>query len=107
MIAQRMKSNVGGSRKDTEIVMIEFQGEVAPKGVMLGLMSYIVRDYIPRPMRCFNCQKFGLWPQGAGNNVDVQAVEGITSMINVLRECNQGAETLERRIALCTGGVEY
>lgn len=48
-----------------------------------------------------------MWPPGAGNNVDVQAVEGIMSMINVLRECNQGTETLERHIALSTGGVEY
>ena len=52
--AQRMKSIVNGIRKDTETVMIEFQGEVVPKRVMLGLISYIMREYIPRRMRCFN-----------------------------------------------------
>lgn len=52
--AQRMKSNIDGTRKDTEIVMIEFQWGVLQKRLLLGLMSYIVSEYIPRPVRCFN-----------------------------------------------------
>lgn len=40
----------GWLRKDTEMVMIEFQGAV------VGLMSYIVRDNI---LRCFNGHKLG------------------------------------------------
>lgn len=55
----RMTKNVNGTKKDTETVMLEFQGELIPKRVMLGLMSYMVREYIPKPMRCFKCQKFG------------------------------------------------
>lgn len=43
----RMKSSVNGSRRDTDSVMIEFQGEVIPRKVMIGLMRYMVRDYIP------------------------------------------------------------
>lgn len=43
--AQRMKSNIDGTRKDTEMVMIEFQGEVVPKRVLLELMSYNVMLY--------------------------------------------------------------
>lgn len=57
--AHRLKSVVEGVRKDTETVVIEFQGEGIPKRVMLGVMSYIVREFIPGPVRCFNCQRFG------------------------------------------------
>lgn len=57
--AHRLKAVVEGVRKDTETVVIEFQGEGIPKRVMLGVMSYIVREFIPGPVRCFNCQRFG------------------------------------------------
>lgn len=40
-------------------LVIEFQGEEIPKRVMLGVMSYIIREYIPGLVRCFNCQRFG------------------------------------------------
>ena len=46
------------SEKDSEIV-IEFEGENVPKKVFLGFMSHLVRVYVPKPLRCFNCQRFG------------------------------------------------
>lgn len=57
--AQRLKAVADGIRKDTETVVIEFQEDEIPKRVMLGVMSYIVREYIPGPVRCFKCQRFG------------------------------------------------
>lgn len=40
-------------------VMLEFKGEVLPKLVMTGFMRYNVRAYIPPPLRCYKCQKYG------------------------------------------------
>lgn len=56
---QRIKSAAYGNRRDTETVVIEFQEDEIPKIAMMGEMSYIVREYIPGPVRCFNCQRFG------------------------------------------------
>jgi len=43
-----------GMRKDSELVILEFEEEVLPKNVTLGFMSYSVREYVPKPMRCYN-----------------------------------------------------
>ena len=56
---QRMKATREGVKKDSETVLIEFDGQAIPKRVFLGFMSYPVRMYVPKPLRCFNCQRFG------------------------------------------------
>lgn len=61
-------------------VLVEFVGEVIPDRVYLGCMCYYVRAYIPKPMRCFKCQKFG----------------------HIARFCKE-----KRRCARCTGDHEY
>lgn len=32
---------------------------MCPNKVFLGFLSYPVRVYVPKPLRCFNCQRFG------------------------------------------------
>ena len=54
-----MKTTKEGVRMDSETVLVEFEGECVPKKVFLGFMSYPVRVYVPKPLRCFNCQRFG------------------------------------------------
>lgn len=49
----------GIKKKETETILIEFEGKVLPKEVYFGFIRYRVREYIPKPTRCFNCQKFG------------------------------------------------
>lgn len=49
----------GSDRVECETVLVEFEGEVLPDRAYLGFMCYFVRAYIPRPLRCFKCQKFG------------------------------------------------
>ena len=57
--AQRIQITREGVRKDSEYVVLEFEEEVIPKKVALGFISYSVREYVPKPMRCYNCQRFG------------------------------------------------
>lgn len=38
---------------------MEFEGENLPTKVTLGYIAYSVREYIPKPLRCFKCQRFG------------------------------------------------
>ncbi|MGL5710893.1 MAG: hypothetical protein ACRCW9_08670, partial [Cetobacterium sp.] len=45
--------------KDSLSVMLQFEEEVLSTRVMVGFMSYSVREYIPPPLRCYKCQRFG------------------------------------------------
>ena len=70
----------GPERKESETVLVEFEGERIPDRLYLGCMSYFVRAYIPKPMRCFKCQKFG----------------------HIAKYCKE-----KRRCPRCTGDHEY
>lgn len=45
------------TREDSELV--KFEDEGLPKKETHGFMSYTVREYVPNPMRCYKCQRFG------------------------------------------------
>ena len=70
----------GPEKEISQTVLIEFKGEVIPDRVYVGFMCFYVRAYIPKPMRCFNCQKFG----------------------HIAKFCKE-----KRRCARCTGDHEY
>ena len=70
----------GPEKEKSESVLIEFKGEEIPGRVYVGCMSYYVREYIPKPMRCFKCQKFG----------------------HIAKFCKE-----KRRCARCSGDHEY
>jgi hypothetical protein len=56
---RRLKMNRNGERRDSFSVMLKFEERVLPDKVHIGYMSYGVRPFIPPPLRCFKCQKFG------------------------------------------------
>lgn len=56
---RRLQVNRDGTKRDSESILLEFVGEMLPRKVTLGFMSYNVREYVPMPMRCYNCQRFG------------------------------------------------
>lgn len=48
----------GKEKLDSMSILIWFKNEI-PSKVQMGFMCYPVREYIPHPMRCFKCQRFG------------------------------------------------
>ena len=40
-------------------VMITFEEKELPDKVFIGFMCYDVKLYIPPPLRCYKCQRFG------------------------------------------------
>lgn len=78
--AQRLKTTKEGVEKDSETVLFEFDEDNIPKKVFLGFLSYPVREFVPKPLRCFNCQRFG----------------------HIARNCKE-----QRRCARCGGDHEY
>ena len=48
-----------GSRRNTNTFIITFRLTTLPKHLKIGFTRVPVTVYIPNPLRCFNCQKFG------------------------------------------------
>lgn len=56
---KRLKTWRSGEKVDSLSVLVDFQGETLPKYVIVGYLNYNVRMYVPPPLRCFKCQKYG------------------------------------------------
>lgn len=56
---KRLQAVRNGEKVDSPSVLPEFQGNNLPERVMLGYMSFSVRVYVPPPLRCYKCQRFG------------------------------------------------
>lgn len=56
--ATRLKSKRDGLLKDTLSVVVQFERSL-PKSGQMGYMNYSVREYIPKPLRCYKCQRLG------------------------------------------------
>jgi len=49
----------GDSRRRTNTVVLTFVSPQPPKHITAGYLRVPVEPYIPNPLRCFNCQKYG------------------------------------------------
>lgn len=56
---RRLKCFRNNEKTDSLSVMLAFDESKLPERVFLGFFSYGVRVYIPPPLRCFKCQKYG------------------------------------------------
>ena len=57
--AKRVRAKRGGEEKDTDTIILTFDGLDLPEKVSVGYMKVNVRAYIPSPMRCFTCHRYG------------------------------------------------
>ena len=56
---KRLMRTVNGERVESLSVILEVQGNVLPERVQIGCMSFPVRPYVPPPLRCYKCQRYG------------------------------------------------
>lgn len=56
---KRLKCVRNKEKVDSLSVMLQFDEEKMPERVYIGYVSYAVRAYVPPPIRCFKCQKYG------------------------------------------------
>lgn len=56
---RRISTRRNGVLCDTPLLVLTFSMASLPQHVTAGFYSLKVRHYIPEPMRCFKCQKFG------------------------------------------------
>ena len=51
---------IQNKKTDTESLIIVFESEIDfPSHLYLGYRRLTVKEFIPHPIRCFKCQKFG------------------------------------------------
>lgn len=56
---RRMTRTVNGTRVNTGGIVITFDGTTAPTEIDIGFYKRTTRPFIPSPMQCFRCFKFG------------------------------------------------
>lgn len=56
---KRFNKKVNGVEIETGLYMFTFCTNVLPESVKIGFLNVKVRPYIPAPLRCYNCFKFG------------------------------------------------
>ncbi|KAK5640370.1 hypothetical protein RI129_011181 [Pyrocoelia pectoralis] len=56
---RRIKKKVNGELQDTPNHVLTFNTPKLPARIKAGYLVLPVRVYVPAPMRCFRCQKFG------------------------------------------------
>lgn len=56
---KRLLKTINGERVESPSVMIEFQENILPERIKIGFISFPVRPYIPPPLRCYKCQRYG------------------------------------------------
>ena len=56
---RRITSFRDGQRRDTSLLVLTFDTTTLPEKINIGWLRKEVRVFIPNPLRCFKCQRFG------------------------------------------------
>ena len=56
---KRFNKKSGTAYVPSNSILITFKNSVLPKAITFGYMTFKVKPYFPKPIRCFNCQRYG------------------------------------------------
>lgn len=59
LAVKRLLAKRDGERVESKSLLLEFKEQQLPERVMMGFMSFYVREFVPPPTRCFNCRRYG------------------------------------------------
>ena len=54
-----LRKDSNGELQKTHTIILTFSNPTLPDAIVAGYLKIKVRPYIPNPLRCFRCQKFG------------------------------------------------
>ena len=57
--ARRITRHRNENRIETDSIILSFDSPTPPRKIKMGYLNLDVRPYIPNPMRCFKCHRFG------------------------------------------------
>ena len=55
----RIKTKRNGQLKETHTYILTFDTPILPDHIVIDFQKFKIEPYIPNPLRCFQCQKFG------------------------------------------------
>ena len=58
-MVKRVRRKDEGQEKDTNTLFLTFCNASPPKDICIGYLRVKVEPFIPNPLRCFKCQKYG------------------------------------------------
>lgn len=56
---RRLKKLITGRETDSGLFIVQFSSSILPDKIEIGFEKVEVRPYIPAPLKCFSCFKFG------------------------------------------------
>ena len=56
---RRLTTFRDGQRRDTSLLVLTFDSTTLPEKISIGWLRKEVRVFIPNPLRCYKCQRFG------------------------------------------------
>ena len=56
---KRFNTKINGVIKKTNTFLLTFNTPTLPKDIKVGYMNCEISKYVPNPMRCFKCQRYG------------------------------------------------
>ena len=59
ILVKRIRRNEDGQDKDTNTLFLTFCNANLPKDIRIGYLRVKVDPFVPNPLRCFKCQKYG------------------------------------------------
>lgn len=88
----RTQRKVNGELKSTISFILTFQPPELPETVTAGYIVLRVRPYVPQPMRCFTCQKFGHTTKSCEKGAICAICLKLTNETHVSNECKEPAK---------------
>ena len=95
--AQRIVKFIGGKNIQTLQIILTFEDEL-PSHVFIGWQRYRVDKYIPDPIRCFRCQRYGHVQSQCKSTKDVCA---ICAQNHKAKECPEKIKQYKERKTNC------
>ena len=70
---RRLTTFRDGKRRDTSLLVLTFTSSKLPDTLLAGYIRYTVKVFIPNPLRCFRCQRYGHGSQRCTHDARCQA----------------------------------
>ncbi|KAJ4438319.1 hypothetical protein ANN_14261 [Periplaneta americana] len=80
--AYRLLRKRDGQTIPLSTVFLTFEKPVLPEYILVGYERVPVRAYVPNPMRCFRCQRFGHTQKRCTNNIVCFPCAAVLTMVN-------------------------
>ena len=100
-----------GVKLETNTIIITFQKAIIPKGLKVGFLKVPVGIYVPNPLQCYTCFKFGhhesIYNSGADNKLCRRCSEPRTTTTWTCMHASPCVDDCQRKLKCVSCGGEH